>query len=75
MTISNEGRAMVDKCIRCAQAASTNEELGALQKAALTCYDEASSVLPPTFTLAPILGVETPEEATPAAANNVRLLD
>jgi hypothetical protein len=74
MTISNEARAMVDKCIRCAQAASTNEELGALQKAALTCYDEASSVLPPTFTLAPILGVETPE-ATPAAANNVRLLD
>jgi hypothetical protein len=38
---------MVGKCIRCAQAASTNEELGALQKAALTCYDETSSVLPP----------------------------
>jgi hypothetical protein len=73
--------AMADECIASAQAASAKEADAAQLHAALiglraaTCCDEAFSALPRAPTLASIPRLERTEERTPAAANNVRLLD
>jgi hypothetical protein len=81
MTVSDECRTMADECIASAQAASAKEADAAQLHVALiglraaTCCDEAFSALPRAPTLAPILRLERIEKPTPAAADNVRLLD